>query len=201
MRIWISILIFLASTQLSLAAEHREEDHAALRNLLSDVAMAMNERDVPKLVNSLASEFSVTTVDQKTLSSAKQLEDYFEKTFNSPNSLVTDLKISPEADVLTKFMGESSGYCYGDSLESYTMRDGRKVEMKSRWTASLVKENGRWKIAAVHAGVNFLDNPLVHKLGSAVTRSAAVGFAGGAVVVLLIGFVLRKIKSRSKGTG
>jgi ketosteroid isomerase-like protein len=200
MRIWFSILIVLMSVQLSLASEPRESDHTELRSLMNDVTVAMNERDVLRLTKSLAREFSVTTVDQKTLTSTKQLEDYFEKTFNSPNSLVTDFKIAPQADVLTKFMGETSGFCYGENLESYTMRDGRKVEMKSRWTAALIKEDGRWKIAAVHAGVNFLDNPLVHKLGSAVTRSTALGFVVGAVVMLLVSFVFRKLKSKSKGT-
>lgn len=199
MRVLASVLIFLAGTvffaECSVGAEPRAEDHDALRSLMGNVVVAMNNRDVPMLMNNLAKDFSVTTVEQQTFTSAKELEDYFEKTFKSTDSIVTDLKISPQADVLTKFTGVNSGFSYGKNLETYTMKDGRKVDMESRWTAALVKENDQWKIAAIHAGVNFLKNPVVEKLGSVMLKTAILSFLCGAFVVFLALFVLRRARA------
>lgn len=200
MRVLSFVLIFLLCTvfyaECSVGVEPRTKDHNALRSLMGNVVVAMNNRDVSLLMNSLAKDFSVTTVEQQILTSPKELEDYFEKTFKSPDSIVSDLKISPQADVLTKFTGEKNGFCYGKNLETYTMKDGRKIDMESRWTAALVKEDGQWKIAAIHAGVNFLKNPVVEKLGSAIPKTAIIGFLCGGLVVFLVRFILGRTKAK-----
>jgi hypothetical protein len=39
------------------------------------------------------------------------------------------------------------------------LKDGRVFRIKQRWTALVVEEDGAWKVAAAHMGVNFMDNP------------------------------------------
>ena len=57
--------------------------------------------------------------------------------------------------------------------------DGREIALKSRWTGTFIKEDGRWLLAALHVSANVFDNPI---LGLAV-RKTALWTGGGAVVV------------------
>jgi hypothetical protein len=57
-----------------------------------------------------------------------------------------------------------------------------EFDLENRWTATLVKKDGTWKIAAYHVSANIFDNAVVN-----IAKRAAY-WAGG--VCLLIGLVL-----------
>jgi hypothetical protein len=59
--------------------------------------------------------------------------------------------------------------------------------MTSRWTATLVKENGHWLLASYHVSANLLDNPLINAAKSGLYLAAGVALAAGLVLGLLVG--------------
>jgi hypothetical protein len=67
------------------------------------------------------------------------------------------------------------------------MRDGSDFVMTTRWSATLVKEGGRWQIIEFHVSANPFDNPIL----TVITRSVA-WWSGGiaAAVALLVGLVV-----------
>ena len=139
----------------------READHQELRLLKTKIATAMNEGDIKALTACLAKEFVLTTIDQTTITNAAQFAVFYARMFTARDAPLASMKIEPYADVLTRFVSPAAGYCYGASSETYTMKDGRAFVMTNRWTALVVKEDGAWKIAAAHGGVNFMDNPVL----------------------------------------
>ena len=38
---------------------------------------------------------------------------------------------------------------------------GMEFDLENRWTATLVKDDGQWKIAAYHVSSNIADNPIL----------------------------------------
>ena len=73
------------------------------------------------------------------------------------------------------------------------MKSGQVIEMNSRWSATVVKEDGQWKVAIAHVGTNFLDNPVLNRLTSASKKLALITGIGG----LLIGGLLIRILKRT----
>lgn len=138
----------------------REKDHDALRGLMKQVTQALNQQDLDALASCFTRDFSLVTIDQSLLTNKASLVAYYDAMFKAPKSFVKSMTANPVADELTRFTGTDTGICHGTSKDTYTMKNGRAVVMESRWTALVVRENGEWKIAAAHAGVNFLDNPL-----------------------------------------
>jgi hypothetical protein len=65
---------------------------------------------------------------------------------------------------------------------------GRKLEFKSRWTATVVKEGGRWLLASYHISLNALENPI---LDTAKRSLLWVGLGAG-VGGLLLGVLLAR---------
>ena len=67
------------------------------------------------------------------------------------------------------FHGGDTGISFGETVANYNLF-GKDYEIKSRWTATLVKENGKWLLAAYHISMNTLDNPLLTVLGHPTGR-------------------------------
>jgi ketosteroid isomerase-like protein len=151
----------LASCCLGQEAANRDADHAALRGLLAKAVKAIEARDMDGLKGCFAQPFVFTAIDQTVITSIEQLRAFNDKVFAGKDAPMKKIEIKPEADALTKFLSDNVGYCVGKSTETYTMKDDRAFTMANRWTATVVKEGGEWKIAAVHAGVNFMDNPIL----------------------------------------
>jgi len=143
------------------AAPDREADHQALRQLRGNFMTAISRQDMPTVMTFLAKEFVITSIDQAVVTNREELAAYYDRMFKGKEAPIAKMEVSAEADVLTRFLGENAGYCYGSALATYTLRDGRVLRIKERWTAVLLKEDGEWKVAAAHRGVNFLDNPIL----------------------------------------
>jgi len=172
----------------------READHQMLRALREKATAAINARDVKALAACFTKPFALTTIDQTTITTEEQLRDYFVRMFDSPSALISEMNAVPEADVLTQFLDDHTGYCYGSSVDTYKLKRGIVSVIHSRWTATLVKQNGEWRIAAAHAGVNLLDNPVLSRSLSASRTFGGVGLGVG----LLLGLVIMAILKRQK---
>jgi len=178
------------------ADDNRVADHAALRALRDKVAQAIDKQDIKALSSCFAREFAFTTVNQTTLTNAVQMEDFFDRMFRSSDALVTSLKTEPQADIPTRFVDANTGVCYGSSKDTYTMKSGKVVEMNVRWSATVVKENGEWKVAIAHVGTDFLDNPVL----DGMKQFAKLVGVGAGIGGLVAGFLIGRFLGRGKRT-
>jgi ketosteroid isomerase-like protein len=176
------------------AEDNREADHVALRALRDKVATAIDKQDIKALASCFAKDFAFTTVDQTVVTSEAQLQEYFDRMFRSKDALVASMKTEPTANILTRFVDANTGVCYGSTKDTYTMRSGKVIEMNVRWSATVVKENGEWKIALAHAGTDFLANPVLDGMKQ---FTKTVGFLAG-LGGILVGFLLSRVLSRRK---
>ncbi|MBN2641312.1 MAG: nuclear transport factor 2 family protein [Victivallales bacterium] len=194
---WIFFITMLAGL---FGGNLRAEDdpskvkHQALRTLKDTVITAINNCDMKLLNSCFTPDFAFTTVNQTTLTSASQVDKFFQLMFKSPDSMLISMKCKPSADILTRFIDANTGYCYGTNQETYKLKDGREIVQQSRWTAVVVKQNGKWKIAAAHAGVDFLNNPILNHAVKQGVWLLILGFLAGLIVALILMFVVRKLR-------
>ncbi len=190
--------VFLSSIQSGTvafaAADGHEADHIALRALRDKAATAINKQDIKGLASCFAKDFAFTAVNQTVLTNEAQMQDFFDRMFKSGDALVTSLKTEPTADILTRFVDANTGVCYGSSKDTYTLKSGEVVEMNVRWSATVVKENGEWKIALAHVGADFLNNPVLDG-AKALLKKAGIGAGVGG---LLVGGILGVMIGRGK---
>jgi len=155
-------------------AGSREADHEELRELKTKVVAAINGQDLDALASCFTQSFAFTGADQTLVTTAAELKAYYQSVFKETSSLVTSIQTEAEAAALTRFIDKNTGYCYGTSTDIYTVKGGRKVCLENRWTATVVKVDGEWKVAAAHVGVNFLDNPVLEARTMPAWRKMAV---------------------------
>ena len=180
------LMLILAVMSASVVAQDRKQDHDELRAILNTATEALNSKNLDALAPLLHEKFSITTIDQKIFTSLADFKAYYASTFSSDKALLKSLTFNPTADELTVFVGENIGLSHGTSMDTYVFRDGETRTMGSRWTATLFKDNGKWKVLNVHLGTSLLDNPVVATLKGYLYK---VGIGAG-LVGLVFGFVL-----------
>ncbi len=159
-------------------------DHDALRKLKASATEAVNKRDYPAARKLLHEPFMATLVTQDSFSSFDTLTAYFESLYTRDFLRMKQVTFAAEADDLSQIYTGTFAVNKGATKEHYELADGRAFDLAGRWTAVSLKENGEWKLLAVHSGTNFLDNPVL----SAVEKSLLWFGAGGIGIGLLAGF-------------
>ncbi len=167
-----------------------EQDHEQLRNLMEVFTKGVNEADFSEVSPYLHQPFSGTAISQHFMATPEDIQAYFDDLIRKPDAILKRVEIQPEVDELTQIYEGTFGVAHGANKETYELTDGRVFEMTARWTATVIKDAGQWKLLAIHAGTNFLDNPVLAGIEKLTTVYGAVGAGGGILLGGLIGFLL-----------
>jgi ketosteroid isomerase-like protein len=149
--------------------------HVELRALRAEVIDAITKGDIDAVVNHVHPNVVVTWQNNEVCRGHKGLREFFER---MGKNTFKGYKLPPTPDELTILFGGDTGVSFGQTVAQYKLL-GKEYELKSRWTATVVKENGRWLLASYHISTNVLDNPLLN------TAKHALYLAGG--VALFVG--------------
>ena len=173
------------------AAESAKEDpaHNELRALRKNMVDAIAKGDVNKLATYLDPDVVVTWENGEVSRKPAGVKAYWDRMMKGPGHVVDRYTADPTVDELTHLYG-NTGVAFGSSNDHFQLADGKELNLHTRWTATVVKKAGQWKVAAFHASVNMFDNAL---LRMAVVRTAwwvggiaaVVGLVVGAAVVLI----------------
>jgi ketosteroid isomerase-like protein len=185
---------FLVAAPL-LAEEADHEIHQELRDILTTVVNAINSGNYDAMLPVTSENVRATTITQEIISSRQDASAYFKKWFG-PGGFLKKLDMSMSADALTELSADKTwGVVRGSGMERYTLADGRRYDMPTRWTATVAKEaDGKWRLRAIHFGTNFLDNPILDEAKRKAKQYTVAGSVGGMVVGAFVGFLLGRRK-------
>jgi ketosteroid isomerase-like protein len=194
------LLLVLTLFAGSVTAEE-EPDHAIheeLRQILRGLEQAINTQQYTDLAQYFHQHMRVTTINQEVISSPDEIAPYFNRWFG-PGGYLKKLNIVLHADATTDLYGDKTfGIVRGSGDEDYILANGRAFAMKTRWTATVIKDtDGKWRILTLHIGTNFLDNPVLGVAEASIMQFAIGGTVVGIVVGGLLGFLLGRRKRKS----
>ena len=151
---WLFIVLLLISSSIYAADDVANQAiHKELRILLQGIETAVNTETYGDLKAYFDEKLHVTTINQNVITTPEGIDTYFKEWFGKGGYLKKlDLKLN--ADTLTHLypnaVNPSWGLVYGSGVENYQLTDGRFLPMKTRWTATVIKEpNGKWRILAL----------------------------------------------------
>jgi ketosteroid isomerase-like protein len=160
--------------------------HEELRTLKKEMVEAINKPDFDALVAKLDKDVVVTWMDGTVSHGPAEVKTYLEQKTKGPNAVVKSFKNEPEVDDLTHLYGDT-GVAYGHSKDTFVLNDGREFTITTRWTATVVKKEGKWLVAGFHSSADVFDNPV---LGIAIKRTAMWAGGIGGLVGLVVGLVI-----------
>jgi ketosteroid isomerase-like protein len=182
----ILALFILGSSFLQVHAQNptvsEDPAHNELRALRDGLLAAMNSGDIDTQIKFLHPNVVVTFQNAEIARGREGVKAYYNKMTSGSNKIVESFHVSVNVDELTILYGGDTGISFGSSVESFKLTSGLNFDLKGRWTITLVKENGQWLIASLHASTNLFDNPLLN-----LAKRSAYWIGG---VCLLVGIVV-----------
>ena len=164
--------------------------HDELRKLRDGALDALNRGDVDTLVGFLHPNVVVTWQNAEVSRGRDAVRAYYTRMMSGPDKKVESFSTALKVDELTILYGGDTGIAFGSSEDHFKLTSGRDFVLQDRWTATVVKEDGHWLLAAVHMSANLFDNPLLH-----FAESMGYWMAGGGVLLgLVAGFFLARRK-------
>ena len=158
---WFLLVMLLSTLVMAEGNSGTPADHEQLRRLLITAQESVNNDHPEQLEAYLHPDHVITVMNQELVTKERTLTQLFHDWFKKPDAVLKSLHVEPQASLQTKIYDGRFGICYGTSVDTYELSDGRKFDFDSKWTATLIKEDGQWKLLALHVGVDPIENPLI----------------------------------------
>lgn len=175
-------ILALVLSVFTLHAQETTDDHEALRKLRTDVIEAIESRDVDKMLQFVHPDIVVTWQDGQSTQGVDELRAFYDR---AAKDAFVGYKVPHQADDLSIIHGGDTALSKGYVVANYKLL-GKDYEFKSRWTATLVKQDGKWLVAGYHVSLNALDNPVLNAAKSALWIAGGIGLVVGGIVVFIL---------------
>jgi len=172
--------------------------HDALRKVRDEIIAAWDKRDVDALLSHVAPNVVVTWQNGEVSRGHAGVRKFYEEVMGTDNKLIADMKSTFKVDELSILYGDSTAIAFGSIHDDITFQravarapfmGSGTMSLDSRWTATLVKLDGDWKIAAYHVSMDAFANPILDKALAVGKRLAMVAGAIALVIGLLLGWL------------
>ena len=156
--------------------------HQQLRETRKDIIAAIESRDLDRMLTYVHPDVVVTWQNGETTHGIAELRSFYDRL---GKDAFVSFEVPHQADRLSIIHGGDTAISAGQVVANYHLL-GRDYEFTSRWTATLVRQDGEWLVAAYHVSLNALDNPILDTAKSFLWIAGLIGiFVGGVSVFLL----------------
>jgi ketosteroid isomerase-like protein len=163
--------------------------HDELRAVRDKIVEAVNQQNINSLLSHLHPDVVVVWQDGVTSRGHDGVRKYYNDNLGGPDAVLESYTVEPQIDELTLLHGDDTGVSFGRILCHFKFKSGREFDLDGPFSATLVRQNGEWKIAGFHASAGLFDNPLLmatkQMLVIGCIAAAAIGLVVGAAVVAI----------------
>jgi ketosteroid isomerase-like protein len=177
--------------QAQLAAIHTE-----LRAVKDRMVQAVNTKNIAALMADVTPDVAFTAINNDTVIGIDKVKAYYDKMLTGSSRFLNDFSMSAEPDDLSRLYANNTiAVATGSANVMLDLRggSGMKYTLPLRWTATLSRSNGPWKLAAIHFSADLSDNPYLTAMSTFWKWAAAgIGLAG-----LAIGYFVGRRRRRA----
>lgn len=189
------------------AAPDNAAVHDELRRVRDEMLDAWKRRDIDALLTHVDPNIVVTWQNGDVNRGPDAIRSFYSAMLLGPDSILSNMDTKLTVDDLSVLHGQDTAIAFGSTHDDMTFRRsvgagallgaGKTLALTSRWTATLVRKGGEWKLAAYHVSANVFSNPIQDLAVKAAGRFGALGgLVIGAAVVWLIGWVRRRSRTQ-----
>jgi ketosteroid isomerase-like protein len=206
---WLALVITAAGVPLTARAptsgpivqDEIQAAHNELRALkqgaeeaFNRLGMSGNREDLDKLLAFVTDDIVLVPMNGQIAVGKQGIIDSFTRTMTGPNRTVQSVHHEFEVAQLTTLYGGDTGVSFGTTSGRYELTGGMRLDVNANWSATLVKQNGKWLLASFQFAPSIFDNPILNQ----AVRSMYWAVAIASVVALVVGFVLGRWMRRAQ---
>jgi uncharacterized protein (TIGR02246 family) len=191
-RIQLLLVILLAGLAVDFAQAETlvEATHNELRALRDNLMDAVNKGDIERELTYLTTNVVVTWHNAEVSRGREGVREYYNRMMNGPDKIVAGFHADINVDELTILYGENTGIAFGSSVEHFKLTDGSSFDLKGRWTITMVKEDGRWLVAALHVSNNIFDNVMLDMVKKYAWRAVIIVAGAAGIIGIIAGWLI-----------
>ena len=191
-----SILVFILSLLLGAPLAFGDDGHAAdrqqLLHILDDIERGINEANIEMMVRHIDKKAVVTWLNAEVSHGPDDVRAYFKRMVGSgPDTVLSKYVTHPKISQQAIFYGDVA-VANGTTEDEFTPHRRSVFKFSSRWTATLRKTEGQWKIIALNLSTNTFNNALIVELEQLAVFAGAGGLLGGLLLSAAWGYFRRR---------
>jgi hypothetical protein len=160
--------------------------HDELRTLRDKLFAAYESRNIDELLHYVHPEVVATWQNGTRVRGHAEVRNFIDEMLSGKMPIVRDVKSQLTVDGLSVLHGQSTAVACGNIADQFELTSGSTLKLESQWTATVVLDQGAWKVASFHVSANLFDNPVL----AAAKSWAGLLAAGTAVGGLILGWLL-----------
>src|SRR6266700_4236579 len=175
--------------------DSHQEDREALRKILSEVEKAINAQDIEGIIAQMHPNCTGTWWNAKISRGHDEIRAYYRFMVKDEGRIVSQGDVTGGAPA--RFVGAAGDVALADGSmedEFFPIIRG-PFKLSSRWSSTVAKSGGQWKIVNLHLSSNVFTNVLIAELARALWYAGAAGLVVGGLAGWLLG------RRRVKRTG
>jgi uncharacterized protein (TIGR02246 family) len=174
------------------AAAPEDPAHQELRAIRDAMVKAFNDRDYDGFLRHLHPNVVATWQNAEVARHPDGVKAFMKKMSEGDTKVVDSVQADLKVDELASLYNDrNTAIAFGSVDQNFKLTGGGELALTSRWTATFVKEDGRWLLAAFHVSGDLFHNPV---LAVAARKTAQwVGF-GSLFVGLVAGWMLGRTR-------
>jgi uncharacterized protein (TIGR02246 family) len=186
------------------ASPAAEAVHDELRAMRDAMMQAWQKRDLDAMLVHVDPDVVVTWQNGEVSRGPQAIKQFYQEMFAANGGVIADMKSDIKVDTLAILHGADTAIAYGSIHDDMTFKKsiassfigaGETLALDSRWSATVLRKNGAWKVASYHVSANLFSNPVMALAVKATRRMSAIGgFVAGALVVLLAVWIRRAVR-------
>ena len=179
----MKLLAAVLACLLTLAARAQEDPaHNELRAVRDGLLAGMNSGDIDAQLAFLHPNVVVTWHNAEVSRGREGVKKYLDRMLHGSPKVVEKFGADVKVDELSILYGGDTAIAFGSAQERFTLAGGKQFDFTGRWSATLVKDGGKWLVANLHTSDNIFDNPLLNQV-----KAALAPIAGGLLLVGALG--------------
>ncbi|MEW6677951.1 MAG: SgcJ/EcaC family oxidoreductase [Pseudomonadota bacterium] len=178
----LTLPILPAGPALAMENDPHAADRQALIAVFHAMEDAINAQDVERMVAQMTPDATITWLNGQISRGHDEIRAYYHRMVKGPDRFIDKYTTAAEIGAHARFYGDVA-VADGSMRDTFHPVSRAPFSLDSRWSSVSVKEDGQWKVAALHLSGNVFTNDLIEEAKSAAWKTGI----GGAVAGLLLG--------------
>lgn len=166
----------------------QDADREQLRQLRESLIEAVIAGDVEKQIEYAHPDIVTIWQNNHVARGHEGLRDLFSDIGSGDENIFQGYTERPTSDEVMILPGGNTAIAYGQSVPHYKLL-GQEFDLENRWSATLLKTDGQWKLISYHVSGNIIDNPVLNAAKQSVYWAAGIAL----VVGVLLGAIGSKL--------
>lgn len=202
MKRMLSLLLVLAlplmaqSPSLADTIDPHAADREALIKVFHEIEAGINDQNVERMVAQMTPDATVTWLNGEVSRGHEQIRAYYQRMVKGPDRILDKYTTAAKIAAHARFFGDVA-VADGSMRDSFFPVSRAPFELDSRWTSTSVKQDGQWKVVALHLSANVFTNDLIEEAKAAAWKTGIGGAIGGVIAGILLALLIGRLRKRS----